>query len=169
MELFMYDFKQINDMNYRIELAKKKSPSDFFTFVAKILVKVFTSILVILIPLQLLTTAIGGCAISMTFGLLLVILTIIWWPFLMLLLGTSWLWLKAWYLRPILLFPGILIAFISHLYIMLIPEPQKDAKYSKLSISDEWPLSWYLMKPPKEYYSDNSSDANNTNNDDELK
>jgi hypothetical protein len=35
---------------------------------------------------------------------------------------------------------------------MLAPEPERDAKYSKLSISDEWPLTWYLLRPPAEYY-----------------
>jgi hypothetical protein len=149
----MYDFRNISDMNYRTEIAHANSPKDIITKIAKLFVKGTTAILIILTPLQLLTTALGGCLIAITFGIFSFILSIIWWPFLMLLLGTSWLWLKAWYLRPILLFPGIIIAFVAHLFVMLMPEPERDAKYIKLSLSDEWPLSWYLMKPPKEYFS----------------
>lgn len=67
-------------------------------------------------------------------------------------LGASWLWLRAWYLRPLLLVPGVVISLLAHLYVMLAPEPERDAKYSKLSISDEWPLTWYLLRPPAEYY-----------------
>jgi len=69
-----------------------------------------------------------------------------------LLLGTSWLWLDAWYLRPILLVPRVLVATLADLYVMLAPEPEKDAKYMKLSMAGEWPLTWYLIKPPAEYY-----------------
>ena len=76
----------------------------------------------------------------------------IWWPFLLLLAGTSWLWLQGWFLRPVLIIPGVLISALADLYVMLAPEPEKAGKLAKLSIAEEWPLSWYLMKPPAEYY-----------------
>jgi len=38
------------------------------------------------------------------------------------------------------------------MYVMLAPEPEKDAKIMKLAIAEEWPLSWYLVRPPVEYY-----------------
>lgn len=104
----------------------------------------------LLVPVEVVTTAAGGCLAGLTFGLLFVVLSIIWWPFLAFLLGTSWLWLRAWYLRPILLLPGVIVALVADLYVMFTPEPEKDAKVMKLSMADEWPLSWYLLRPPAE-------------------
>lgn len=143
----MFDQEMISNIDYRIGIARDYAPKDPFTSIALLLVKATTSAQMILLPIQLITTAIGGCLIALTFGLLALILSFIWAPFLGLLLGTSWLWLKAPYLRPILLLPGVLIANIANLFIMLAPEPEKEAKYTKLSIAEEWPLSWYLMSP----------------------
>jgi hypothetical protein len=139
-------------MQYRISLAQKYAPTDILTKTAVVSVKVVTSALVVLLPVQMVTTAIGGCLLALTLDLLTLLLTLIWWPFLALLLGTSWLWLRVSYLRPILLVPGVLISTLAHLYVMLAPEPEKDVKYAKLSIAGEWPLSWYLVRPPAEYY-----------------
>lgn len=154
----MFDLRQISDMEYRISLAKEYAPKDILTKIAVFSTKVTTSVLVVLMPVQLLTTAIGGCLIAITFGVLLFILTLIWWPFLLLLLGTSWLWLHAWYLRPILLIPGVLIATLADAYVMLAPEPEHAAKFAKLSIAGEWPLSWYLIKLPAEYSKSDKED-----------
>ena len=148
----MYDFWQISDMEYRISLAEAHAPKDILTKTATLSLKVISVVLMVLVPLEMVTTAIGGCLIALTFGILLFVLSVIWWPFLILLLGTSWLWLHAWYVRPILLIPGVLIATLAELYVMLAPDPEKDAKHAKLSITGVWPLSWYLIRPPAEYY-----------------
>jgi len=148
----MYDWRQISDMNYRISLAKAHAPKDIFTKTATLLLKVVTWVSLILTPVEIVTTALGGCLIAITFGLFSLVLSVIWFPFLWLLLGTSWLWLRAWYLRPVLLVPGVLVSALANIYVMLAPEPEKDAKYAKLSIAEEWPLTWYLIKPPAEYY-----------------
>lgn len=139
-------------MAYRAELAHVHAPKDVLTRIAVVSVKVATTALTVLVPVEIVTTAVGGCLVALTFGVGFFVLSLIWLPFLVLLLGTSWLWLHAWYLRPILLVPGIVIAIVANLYVMLTPDPEKDAKYAKLSIAQEWPLSWYLIKPPKEYY-----------------
>lgn len=148
----MDEIRLISDMEYRISLAKAHAPKDVLTKIAILSLKLITTIFIVLLPLQMVTTAIGGCLIAITFGILLFVLSVIWWPFMILLLGTSWLWLHAWYLRPILLVPGVLIATLADLYIMLTPDPERDSKHAKLSIAGEWPLSWYLIKPPAEYY-----------------
>ena len=140
----------INLTKYRISLAHTYAPRDIFTKVARALVLAITSALMVLTPIEIVTTAVGGCLTGCTFGLLFVVLSIIWWPFFALLLGTSWLWLRAWYLRPILLLPGVIVALLATLYVMLTPDPEKDAKYAKLSMAEEWPLSWYLLRPPAE-------------------
>jgi len=147
----VYSWREISDMEYRISLAHTHAPSDILTKTAILSVKVTTSIWVILVPIEVVTTFLGGCLIGLTFGVLLFVLTLIWWPFFVLLLGTSWLWLRAWYLRPILLVPGVLVSNLANLYITLAPDPEKASKYAKLSIAEEWPLSWYLIKPPAEY------------------
>ena len=140
----------INQINYRISLAHTYAPKDIFTKVARVLVKAVIFPTMLLVPVEMVTTALGGCLAGCTFGLLEVVLSIVWWPFLAFLLGTSWLWLHAWYLRPILLLPGVIVALLATLYVMLTPEPEKDAKFLKLAIADEWPLSWYLLRPPAE-------------------
>ena len=140
----------INQTNYRISLAHTYAPKDIFTKVARVLVKAIIFPTILLVPVEAVTTAVGGCLAGLTFDLLFVMLSIIWWPFLAFLLGTSWLWLRAWYLRPILLLPGVIVALVADLCVMLMPEPEKDAKVMKLSMADEWPLSWYLLRPPAE-------------------
>ena len=122
-------------------------PGDILTKTAILLVKVGTGVLMILTPLEIVTTSLGGCLIALTFGVFALVLSLIWWPFFMFLLGTSWLWLHFWYLRPILLVPGVLVAIVADLYIMLAPEPERAAKIAKLSIAGEWPLSWYVIHP----------------------
>ncbi|MFC2033813.1 hypothetical protein ACFLTT_00195 [Chloroflexota bacterium] len=146
----------IYDAEYRSRLAQEYAPKDIITKTAIILVKITTGILIILAPLELLISAISGCLMAITFGaftlILTFVLTPIWIPFFLILLGTSWLWLHAWYLRPILLIPGVLTAFLADIYITLAPEPELDARAMKLSITEEWPMSWYILKPPAVYY-----------------
>lgn len=142
----------VADMEHRCTLAHEFAPRDPFTILARFLM---AGISLILMPLVLVaefvTTLIGGCLLALTFGLLALVLTAIWLPFLALLMGTSWLWLRAWYLRPLLLLPGVLLAIVAETYVALAPEPERDAKHAKLSIASEWPLSWYLLRPPPAY------------------
>jgi hypothetical protein len=146
----MHDIEQINNLNERIRAGRANGPSDIFTKCARILVKFTTSSLVLLTPIYRVTTAVGGCLIIFTIGFFALPISFVWLPFYYLLEGTSWLWLRAWYLRPILLFPGVIIAFIADLYVMLMPDFERGAKRTKRAICEEWPLSWYLIRPPKQ-------------------
>ena len=146
----MYDFERINDLRERIAVAKANGPSDIFTKLARMLVKFTTSLLVILTPISMITTAVGGCLIVVTIGFLALPILFVWSPFYILLAGTSWLWLRAWYLRPILIIPGVIIAFFADLYVMLMPDFERGSKLTKLAICEEWPISWYLSHPPKQ-------------------
>ncbi len=146
----------IQDIEGRAALARQHGPQDIFTRAALLCVKVGSTALLILLPVQVVTTAVGGCLIALTLGLFAILLSLIWLPFLGLLLGSSWLWLKVPLLRPILLVPGVLIALIAHAYVMLAPEPERDAKWAKLTLAGEWPLSWLISFPPDEWYSDAS-------------
>jgi hypothetical protein len=146
----MHDLERIHDVRERIGVAKANAPADIFTKFAKMLVKFTTSLLVMLRPISRVTTAVCGCLVVVTIGFLALPISFVWLPFYYLLSGTSWLWLQAWYLRPILLLPGVIVALIADLYVMLMPEFERGAKITKLAICEEWPLSWYLIKPPKQ-------------------
>jgi hypothetical protein len=146
----MHDLERIHDVRERIGVAKANAPADIFTKFAKMLVKFTTSLLVMLRPVSRVTTAVGGCLVVVSIGFLALPISFVWLPFYYLLSGTSWLWLQAWYLRPILLLPGVIVALIADLYVMLMPEFERGAKITKLAICEEWPLSWYLIKPPKQ-------------------
>ena len=144
----------IQDIEGPSALARQHGPQDIFTRAAQISMKVGSAALLILIPVQFVTTAVGGCLIALTFGLFAILLSLIWLPFLGLLLGSSWLWLKVPLLRPILLVPGVLVALVADAYVMLAPEPEADAKWAKLTLAGEWPLSWLISFPPDEWYGD---------------
>ena len=142
-------------MDYRISLAHRKRPKDPFTYLAVFIIKFTTTVIgLLLLPVQFITTFATGLLISLTFGLALIPFTLIWMPFIILLMTTSWLWIHAWYLRPILLLPGVAIAVLASTYSPLIAEMgETGSRYSKLSVSQEWPMSWYLIRPSAEYYS----------------
>ena len=139
--------RQFGETNYRISLAHQHAPKDVLTKGTGAAVKATTSLL----PVQLVTTAFGGRLIAATFGIISLILTLIWLPLFVFLVGTSWLWLKVWILRPLLMIPGVLIALFTYVFVSLMPEPESDVKRTKLTFAGEWPLSWYLMKPPSEH------------------
>jgi hypothetical protein len=142
------DAGAIQQMNAAIARAHELGPDDIFTKTAQIVRTALLAVLVIPVTIaEIPLTLIGGCAIGCTAGLLLLPLSIIWLPQLGLLLGTSWLWLKAPILRPFLLIPGVAIAVISNTYVALMPDPEKASKYTKLAITSEWPLSIMLVHP----------------------
>jgi hypothetical protein len=147
----MFAWRTISDIELRVELAKEYGLTAILTRIAWGLAKSLAVITMLLLPLEMVTTAVGGCLLALTFGLLTIPLTVIWLPLYGLLLGTSWLWLKAWYLRPILMLPGVLVSFVAGAFVMLAPEPERAAKWAKLAFAQEWPLSWLLLRPPDEY------------------
>ena len=146
----MHDLEGIKDLKERIRAARVNGPADIVTKFARMLVKYTTSLLEVLKPISMVTTAVGGCLVVITIGILALPISFVWSPFQYLLVGTSWLWLQAWYLRPILLIPGLIIAFTGNFYVMLMPDFERGAKKTKLAICEEWPLSWYLTHPPKQ-------------------
>ena len=79
----------INQTKYRISLAHTYAPSDILTKVARLLVLGISAALMVLAPIEIVTTAVGGCLIGFTFGMGYFVLSVIWWPFLAILLGTS--------------------------------------------------------------------------------
>jgi hypothetical protein len=136
----------VTDIDHRIHLAELYGPHDPLTVVAHRTTVFVCGILgILLFPIKIITTGVGGCLIALTLGLFAIFLTVVWLPILALLLGTSWLWINVWPLRPILLVPGVLFAILANVFVQLAPEPDPAAKYSKAVLAGDWPLTWYLL------------------------
>jgi hypothetical protein len=108
-----------------------------------------------LIPLQFVTTFVGGCLVALTFGLLLIPLSLVWIAFLGALLGLSRLWLGAGKLGPVagngvrflIAAIGVPIAVVAAEYAALVPSMgEVESRASKLMLSWSWPYSWLVFK-----------------------
>ena len=102
----------------------------------------------ITLPISLVTNLGGGCLVAITFGLILIPLTLIWMVFLGLLLGISWLWERApWPLQVLLAIPGIPIAAIGYVYVLMIPSPgEPEATTAKLLMCQTFPYEMDLLR-----------------------
>lgn len=128
-------------------LARNLGPRDIFTRFAAGVVFCWWIVLMILMPIRVVTTMLGGCLWALTFGLLGLVLQWMWVPFELGLLSTSWAWLHWWPTRPLLLLPGLVIALLAGVFLMIVPEPNERYRYYKLAQADQWPYSWYITKP----------------------
>lgn len=95
------------------------------------------------LPLQIVTTFVGGCLVSCTFGLLLIPLSLIWMTlFLGPLMGLSWLWDKTPILRIPIAIVGVPLAAIGSTYVALIPSMgEMESRVTKLVFCETWPFS----------------------------
>jgi len=102
----------------------------------------------VFLPVSLVTVNVGGCLVALTFGLLLLPLSLIWIVlFMSPLLGLSWLWEKA----PLLRFPlaiiGIPVAALGYVYVLCIPSMgEQDSMDVKLNICRSWPFSLEYLR-----------------------
>jgi len=116
----------------------------------RILSVLIVSVAWLIIPLQLVTTFVIGILVSVTFGLLLFPMSVIWVVlFLGPLLGLSWCWEKMPFLRIPLGLAGLPFAFFGNIYACLMPSMgELDSRVSKLLITESWPYSldcWRLV------------------------
>jgi hypothetical protein len=95
------------------------------------------------LPIGLVTTSVGGCLVAVTFGLLLIPITIIWQFFVWPLLGLSWAWDKVPLLRIPLAIVGIPLAAMGTTYVALMPSMGGDLgeRLNKFLICETWPFS----------------------------
>ncbi len=142
----------VADIDFRISFARNTGPNDFLTNFTRVVVSTVSSALEwILTPVDKLGRGVGRVLVVFVVGLIiLLILTAIWFILLLLLMGSSWLWLKSFWYLPLIFLPGIALAIAASVFIMLVPDPQKDDKY--VSIAREWPLSLHLWKPHNNYF-----------------
>lgn len=139
-----------NYVKYLVASAQVE-PTSFFDKSATILHTIFGFIFAILIPLQLLSTFILGILVTITFGLLLLPLSIVfWWPFFGILLASSWLWQKLVISRPIILIPGVFIAAAANALVAFMPSMGEwESRGFKLAFCESWPHSLSLYNQYK--------------------
>ena len=141
-----------DDLSSRVAIARMYGPQDWFTRSALFANDVFTIICFVLIPIQIVTTAASGCLFVLTAGLMILPLMLIWLVFSRLLLGTSILWIKVPISRPLLILPGLLVAFLAHLFVQLVSNPDGPSDRAvKMLLCDAWPLTWLVLRPPVEW------------------
>lgn len=99
---------------------------------------------ILLIPA---VTMVLGLLVMVTFGLLLLPLSMLWILFLAPILGSSWLWINCPIARIFILVPGIIIATIGSVYASFVPDMgEKYQKVLKIGLADSWPYSFLVWK-----------------------
>ena len=109
---------------------------------------VASALALITIPIQLVTTFLTGLLTVVTFGLFMVLLDIIWnivflWP----LLGTSWLWLRLPWMRPLVVIVGFPHALLAAEYCTLVGSMGDfEARRLKMRLAYTWPYSFDFFR-----------------------
>jgi len=103
---------------------------------------------IIIIPIQFITTFIGGILVSLTFGLLLMPLSLIWTIlFMSPLIALSYIYEKIYIARPIVSIVGIPLAVSGDIFTCLIPSMgEMESRYIKLIICQTFPYTHRFMQ-----------------------
>ena len=146
---------EVDDLDLRVSFARANGPVDFFTLVVRLVVSRVTAVLTLaLSPADKVLRLVGKGLTAVVLGMmLLLIIHGLWFLFWGPLMASSWLWLRYNWVRPLLLLPGIPLAIMSHIFLMLVPDHQKNSKYTLMA--REWPLSWRLYRPSQAYFEAN--------------
>jgi len=101
----------------------------------------------IFLPIGLVTTFVLGIIVTLSFGLLLIPISLIWIVFFLgPMLLISMLWEKAPLLRPFLAIIGIPTAVIGTVYVWLTPSMgELESRYSKLVLCETFPYTYECM------------------------
>jgi len=104
----------------------------------------------LVIPIQFVTTFVIGILVTISFGLFLLPISLIWFVFFLWpLIGLSWIWEKVPFLRIPIAVIGIPLALIGNTYVSLMPSMgELDSRASKLILTESWPYSldcWRLI------------------------
>lgn len=97
----------------------------------------------IVVPAQFVTTLVLGLAVAVTFGLLLIPISLIWLVvFLGPLFALSWMWLRMPILRIPIALLGVPWAVLASAYVALTPHMgDMRGRVHKLLICDSWPFT----------------------------
>lgn len=121
-------------------------------FTNKIILTIITITAIIVIPIQFITTSILGLLVNLTFGLLLIPLSIVWVIiFYGPLLGLSYLYEKIFFLRPLIALIGIPLAVIADTYVALMPSMGEiESRCEKMIICQTFPYTWKYTQLKKD-------------------
>ncbi len=109
----------------------------------RILNVVLTIMAILVVPLQLITTLVLGILVTVTFGLLLLPISLIWILLSFPMIGASWLTSKARWLRTPIGLLGIPWAIIANTFVALMPSMgELESRAAKLMLTESWPYSW---------------------------
>ena len=97
----------------------------------------------VVLPVQLVTTFLLGLLVKLTFGLLLIPISLVWVVFFLgPLLGLSWLWGKTPLLRVPVAGLGIPLALLAHTYACLMPSMgEMESRVQKILMCQTWPFT----------------------------
>ncbi|MBU2620767.1 MAG: hypothetical protein KKD92_00415 [Proteobacteria bacterium] len=97
----------------------------------------------LVVPLQLITTFVLGLLVSLSFGILLLPITLIWVVFSFPMIGASWLTVKIGWLRTPIGLIGIPWAILADIFVSLMPSMgEMESRAAKLMLAESWPYSW---------------------------
>lgn len=109
----------------------------------KILYVLISVLAFFVIPIQLVTTLVLGIAVTLTFGLLLFPITLIWMLFYGPLLGLSWVCNKIPVLRDFIGIAFIPWAVVADTFVCLMPAMgELESRALKMMMCQSWPFTW---------------------------
>lgn len=113
----------------------------------RILNVVLTILSLVVLPVQLVTTLVLGVAVSVTFGLLLLPISLIWMLLYFPMLGLSWLGNRVAPLRDVI---GILFLpwpVVADVFVCLMPSMgELESRASKMMLCQSWPYTWEFSR-----------------------
>ena len=114
----------------------------------KIISVIISIIAIIVVPVQWISTYVLGLLVSLTFGLLLIPLSLIWAIlFFAPLLGLSYIYERVVILRPFISIIGIPLAVLGDTYVSVVPSMGEwDSKYVKLVHCQTFPYTWRFQQ-----------------------
>lgn len=109
----------------------------------RILNAILTVLAWIVVPVQFVTTLVLGILVSLSFGLLLLPISLVWMVLLFPMVGASWLCSRAEPLRNLIGLLGIPWAVVANTYACLMPSMgELESRAAKLLLANSWPFSW---------------------------
>ncbi len=97
----------------------------------------------LVVPLQLVTTLVLGLLVTLSFGILLLPISLIWVALSFPMIGASWLTAKIGWLRTPIGLVGIPWAILANTFVALMPSMgELESRAAKLMLTESWPYSW---------------------------
>ncbi|MBI5205807.1 MAG: hypothetical protein HZA11_12915 [Nitrospirae bacterium] len=97
----------------------------------------------LVVPLQLVTTFVLGLLVSLSFGILMLPITLIWVVLSFPMIGASWLTARIGWLRTPIGLIGIPWAILADIFVALMPSMgEMESRAAKLMLAESWPYSW---------------------------